>query len=117
MKWEPESADPSVGSFMPGLIWAVEHTSEAILELGAGYFSTTYLATLSGRDIISYEWDTTWAEAVKEQFPHLNVVSELPEGRFSVVLVDCEGWNRLDFLRILRWRTQIFVLHDSQDHW
>lgn len=114
--WE-QSADPKVGSFMPALRWAVENTQGPILELGTGYFSTSYLATLSGRDILSYEWDIAWREAVEQRFPHLKVVSELPEGNFSVVLVDCEGWKRLEFLRALRERTDVFCVHDAQDHW
>lgn len=121
MKWDPESAHQEYGSFMSGLKWAVEETSGPVLELGGGYFSTPYLHELfvGGRKVITYEFDLTWANELGKRFnqpitTHFDQVLGLD---WDVVLIDCEGWNRLKFLEGLRALTRVFVIHDSQDHW
>lgn len=116
MRWEPETADPKVGSFLPYLKWAVQNTRGPILELGSGYFSTTYLAS-TGRELVTYEFDPVWAEAVREEFSHKVVTdfARVPLLRWAVALVDCEGWSRHKFFRNVE--ANVFVLHDSQDPW
>jgi hypothetical protein len=116
--WEPEHADPNVGSFMPAFRWVVERTDGPILELGGGYFSTPFLAEQhrSGRLVCTYEFDASWAEQLRARFPH-RITDVLPQGHWSVVLVDCEGWSRLPYFRALAPRADVFVVHDSQDPW
>lgn len=119
MEWNPETADPAVGSFMPGLRWAVEHTEGPILELGAGYFSTPYLVS-TGRPFLSYEFDPEWRALFKNRFPELVIVGnaeDIPFGDWSVVLIDCEGWERQNFYNRFRGKTEVFVIHDVQDNW
>jgi hypothetical protein len=121
VKWEPETADPKVGSFMPGLRWAVEHTTGPILELGAGYFSTPYLwGTL--RPVVTYEHDSEWATLIEENVPGLfaTLVTEfedVPVQNWAVVLVDGYGWDRARLFEQLKPRTTVFVVHDTQDPW
>lgn len=122
MKWDPGTPDPAVGSFMPGLRWAVEHTAGPVLELGTGYFSTPYLAGLQGRRVASYEYDPEFAADVRQEFPGLCVAEkfeDVPSLPWSVVLVDCEGWNRAPFFAALLPEAPgaTFVIHDSQDPW
>jgi hypothetical protein len=121
MTWEPETANPAVGSFMPYLRWAVERTTGPVLELGGGYFSSPYLHELftGGRPACTYEYDPKWAHELGLRFnqpitSHFDTVAPL---EWDVVLVDCEGWNRREFLEALRAKTQVFVVHDSQDPW
>lgn len=121
MKWEPEGANPDYGSFMPGLEWAVQKTTGPILELGAGYFSTPYLHALQ-RTIITYEYDPDFADQVEALFGGeghwvISTFDEVPDIPFSVVLLDCEGWSRQKFFDRVRARTEVFVVHDTQDPW
>lgn len=119
--WTPETADPAVGSFMPALRWVCERTTGPILELGGGYFSTPYLHELfkAGRPVVTYEFDMKWARELGMRFdqpitPHFDTVAPLD---WSVVLIDCEGWNRQPFFNQLAPLTGTFVIHDSQDPW
>lgn len=118
MNWEPNQADPAVGSFLPALRWVCEHTDGPILELGGGYFSTPYLNELfkQGRPVTTYEFDPEWASELRYRFNH-RITDELPYGHWSVVLVDNEGWNREPYFKALAPRTDVFVVHDSQDPW
>ena len=121
MNWEPENANPVVGSFLPWLKWALTQTSGPVLELGGGYFSSPVVheAFKFGRSAVTYEYDPVWAHVLSERFtqpitPDFELVADL---EWDVVLVDCEGWNRLAFVEALRPRTKVFVIHDSQDPW
>lgn len=118
MNWQPETADPNVGSFLPALEWVCERTDGPILELGGGYFSTPYLASWHerGRLVATYEFDASWAEELRDRFHH-RITDILPGGHWSVVLVDCEGWSRKPYFQALEPRTDVFVIHDSQDPW
>ena len=121
MKWEPEKADSAVGSFLPGLQWAVEATTGPILELGAGYFSTQYLWA-TGRPVVTYEHDPEWAELIRENVPGLFAelvtdFEDVPIQDWAVVLVDGYGWTRLELFDAVAPRTEILVCHDTQDPW
>ena len=121
MKWEPDKADPKVGSFMPGLVWAVDHTEGPILELGAGYFSTPYLWG-TGRPVVTYEHDPEWATLIEANVPGFFTTlvtdfQDVPEQDWAVVLVDGYGWDRQKFFDALVERTGVFVVHDTQDPW
>lgn len=121
MSWPIAATDPKVGSFLPWLEKTLNMTQGAILELGAGPFSTPFLAEYCKahhRGWWTYEYDLEFA-VVAQRF-NKNVVESpqhVPDGPWGVVLVDCEGWARLDFLQRLRGSTDVFVIHDSQDHW
>lgn len=121
MTWPIGRADERVGSFMPWLRAAVVATEGPILELGAGHFSTPYLAEFASqtdREFWTYEYDSEWAEAARKVSPNIaEKPSEIPDRQWSVVLVDCEGWARRAFVYKLRPRTDIFVIHDTQDAW
>lgn len=118
MNWEPEQADPAVGSFLPALEWVCERTDGPILELGGGYFSTPYLASwhARGRMVVTYEFDPSWAEELRDRFQH-RITDTLPQGHWAVALIDCEGWSREPYFKALQYRTEVFVVHDSQDDW
>lgn len=116
MKWEPENAGADYGTFMPGLVWAVENTQGPILELGGGYHSTPYLAGLP-RQLWTHEHDIDWLLVLKQQFTH-PIVAEfesLPKKGWSVVLVDGYGWTRQEQFDALD--AEVFVIHDTQDPW
>jgi hypothetical protein len=119
--WPIGRADPAVGSFLPWLIAAAAATDGPILELGAGHFSTPWLASYAAetkREVWTYEYDSVWAEAARRINPNVaEKPSEIPDRQWSVVLVDCEGWTRRAFVYKLRARTEVFVIHDSQDPW
>lgn len=124
MKWEPENADPAVGTFMPALRWVVERTDGPILELGGGYFSTPYLHEQTPeRLVVTYEgWSSEWMKLLAQRFmsPRHVFISDMKDCLtygWSVVLVDCEGWNRLPFFRLWKTIGDTFVIHDSQDPW
>lgn len=104
---------------MTGLRWAVDHTEGPILELGAGYFSTPYLAE-SGRKVLTYEYLEEWRHLFEDRFPHITITGdeqEIPLTRWAVVLIDCEGWERQNFFNRLCGKTDVFVIHDTQDNW
>lgn len=121
MNWDPGSANPAVGSFMPWFEWALERTTGPVLELGGGYFSSpaVHRAYKSGREAWTYEYDEAWAVELRQRFsqPVVTDFAELPNIEWDVVLVDGEGWNRWLFLDSLRPLTLLFVVHDSQDPW
>lgn len=121
MNWNPENADPAVGSYMPALRWVLERTTGAILELGGGYFSSPLVHEEfhSGRAAITYEYDAEWAHELGLRFdqPITQHFDQLAEMDWDIVLIDCEGWNRLPFFVALKPRADTFIIHDSQDPW
>lgn len=118
MNWDPDNADPKVGTFMPGLRWVVSHYDGPILELGAGMFSTPYLHDQykAGRQLVSYEQDKIWADEIRSRFDHpvYGSFHLIPEQRWAIVLVDCEGHNRQPYFDALKPLTEVFVIHDTQ---
>jgi hypothetical protein len=123
VRWEPETADAKVGSFMPALRWACEKTTGPILELGGGYFSTSYLHGLSEqRYVVTYEFDPVWRDELSQRFASpthtfIGDFGDLWMRKWAVCLVDCEGWSRQQYFARLVGRIEVFVLHDTQDGW
>lgn len=107
------------GSHLQGLRWAVDNTSGPVLEMGVGYHSTPYLNQVSRgmRQVVSVEKNPRWTTLAKERVesPAHWVVSEIPPGLWSVVLIDGETEERKPALLSLRPYTEVFVIHDTED--
>lgn len=117
------------GTHVPLLAAAVAATTLPVLELGSGRFSTVLLAAVAatGRRVVTADADATWLDALRpfvlsprHEFQHVTDWDEAIE-RFAaetwgVVLVDHWPQDRRgrDLARLAE-RSELFVLHDSQD--
>lgn len=111
-KVDPTSQLASYGSHMEALRWAVENTEGPILEVGGGNFSTPYLVG-TGRELTTVEEGGTWRDGLVEHYPDLNIVETIPDGHFSVVLIDNDPEDlRPGTLESLRGRFDVAVIHD-----
>ena len=107
------------GTHLPLLRWAVENTSGAVLELGAGNYSTPYLSSVAkrGRSVMTVEYDYGWRMASEEKYASANheFRYHMPmQGLFDVVLVDQGPKRRRGSIEYLRPRVRYFVVHDTE---
>jgi hypothetical protein len=111
----------------PSLAMAVVKTSGAILELGAGHYSTPLLHALAGgtRTLLTVDNSYGWLEEFRALATAWHTllhardwksgILPLAESPWSVCLIDNEpytlrGWS----IDLLRKNTEVFVVHDSE---
>lgn len=105
---------------IPMLIKAVQMTNSAVLELGAGLYSTPLLHWLcaeSGRKLVTYEDNPKYFEWLKEyQSETHSIIDNLnfPESRWSVVFID-NGIDEREKCAIrFKDSADLIVLHDTE---
>lgn len=117
------SEDIGYGSHFPVLKWAVERTNGAIFEMGAGLYSTPYLAS-TGRPIVTHELDKDWLKKVQEplgtrMYWNHEWVTEPPIQYFAVALIDGgrdESWliDRREMFDAID--AEFILVHDLAPH-
>ena len=120
------SISGNYGTFLPGLMKAVEKTNGDVLELGMGMFSTPYLhyqCLLANRQLTSYDNDQNWAQffidyGYQQPHHHIVVVDDYAKANidkwWDVVLID----HSPDFRRVIEARrlanlAKYIIIHDS----
>jgi hypothetical protein len=113
------------GTHLPALIKAVNMTSEPILELGTGMFSTPYLHYAcyeEKRKLVSYESDPEyyeWAKNFENEYHQVIFVEDWNtldlSGHWSVALVDQlpKERRRFDIIK-LKDNVDYIVAHDAR---
>ena len=116
------------GSHLSVLIRLMEMTDGPVLELGTGFFSTTYLhhaCYLRNRKLVSYESDPQYFKFLKKvETPWHEIhkvdenwdIQEVKRGvhsddKWSIVFID---FKRKDLAKMLRNSAYYVVVHDSQ---
>lgn len=102
-------SDSGWGSHLPYLRAAAEMVEGPVLEVGAGIYSTPFVAQ---RGSVTVETDPRWAKWARSQ--GADVRSELPSGSFGVALIDGPEDTRAETIRALRGRVKVFVVHDTE---
>lgn len=111
-------------TFLQGLAWALGRTTGAILELGAGDYSTPMLhgyCMATGRTLHTAEDDGEWFVITRDRFAtdwhafSTDLVRPLFGMWWSVVFVDHgHGELRADSVKLARGRASYVVVHDTQ---
>ena len=112
-------------SYLPVLVKALDMVDGAVLEMGAGPYSTPFLHWLcfdAGRPLVSYENDRTYYDAIKHCESDLHQVIFVEdwdlakiERSWGVVLIDhAPAIRRKDDIKRLMSYAQCIVIHDSQ---
>src|SRR3990167_10247083 len=111
------------GSHLPVLMRAFDRSTGPVLELGMGVFSTPYLhyaCMLAGRQLVSYEENSKWAEWFEPYRGLLHDILVSPAWpvkylttHWSVVLVDhIDDYRAVDIRRLANF-AQYIVVHDT----
>lgn len=101
--------DPGWGSHLPYLKAAAELVPGPVLEVGAGLYSTPFVAQRASTTV---ETDPKWADWAKSQ--GAEVRPELPQGHYAVALIDGPEDSRTEAIEALRGRVSVFVVHDTE---
>jgi hypothetical protein len=107
------------GSHLPSLFAALMATSGAVLEVGAGLWSTPLLRTFcqtARREFVTLEENAEWAERCGSCFVHLDfmgdVLKTIAQGPWSVVFLDHNGHKRAEAAEIFARTAPYIVVHD-----
>lgn len=115
------------GSHMPALLTALGRTTEAVLEVGIGHFSTPHLHFLCAamnRRLVSIEQARDWHDAFAptystnkhsfRQGEYMDLLPELAKLNWSVVFIDHSpgGKSRSDVFQLFIDRSDFVVVHD-----
>ena len=114
----PASADP-YASHLPVLRALVEMVKpRAVLEFGAGDYSTPFFLTLDIESLWSVETDPAWAVRAQSNDTRHTVAAEAPSlSGFDLVFID-DGKNASDrehtIRNVLKEDHPVFVIHDAE---
>jgi hypothetical protein len=106
------------GSHLPYLQAAVASTKGPVIEVGTGYYSTPFLMDVarSGREVVAVETDRRWRALADERAPEgYEVRDDIPDGEFSVALIDGTEDSRAPAVEALADRTEFLVCHDTEE--
>jgi len=125
----PMAENTRYGTHMAALVTAVVNTEGPVLEMGCGDFSTTILhaiCSISNRFLLTAETNKDWMELFTDlerdwhKFKYVSSVKDWDnvglEKHWSVVFIDhAPAERRAVDIKRLRNRTDIFVMHDTQE--